>query len=240
MAGSLRKKTTKAAPAPRAADSVNRVYAAIQRMAVNFEFRPEQRINEVELAATLGVSRTPVREALNRLVIEGLITLVPNKGFYCRPFDAEQIMGLFEVRAALERLSVELAAERASDVRIAELMDFWNGVRASRAAMDAEELTSRDEEFHIRIAAMGGNPELVRMIESINARIRFVRRIEIENPLRRTTTFDEHLAIAEALKARDRGRAVSCMSDHIGISVADAVAAMKEGLARIYMGRMAS
>src|SRR5690606_31139082 len=104
MAATPRKKTQKAPPAPRAADSVNRVYAAIRRMAVNFEFRPEQRINEVELAAALNVSRTPVREALNRLVIEGLITLVPNKGFYCRPFDAEQIMSLFEVRTALERL----------------------------------------------------------------------------------------------------------------------------------------
>ncbi len=240
MAAPPRKKTQKAAPAPRAADSVNRVYAAIQRMAVNFEFRPEQRINEVELAAALNVSRTPVREALNRLVIEGLITLVPNKGFYCRPFDAEQIMGLFEVRAALERLGIELAVERASDVAIAELMDFWKGVRNDRGAMSADDLTRRDEEFHIRIAGMGGNPELVRMLESINARIRFVRRIEIENPLRRTTTFDEHLAIAEALKARDRARAVACMSDHIAVSVADAVAAMKEGLARIYMGRIAS
>lgn len=238
MAGTPRRKTR--TPVPRAADSVNRVYAAIQRMAVNFEFRPEQRINEVELAAHLKVSRTPVREALNRLVIEGLITLVPNKGFFCRPFDAEQIMSLFEVRAALERLAVELAAERADDAGIDALIAFWTEVRAHGGAMTPDELTDRDEAFHIRIAQLAGNPEVVRMLEGINARIRFVRRIEIENPSRRATTFDEHLAIAEALKARDRELAVRRMSEHIAVSVSDAVAAMKEGLARIYMGRMAS
>lgn len=238
MAGIPRRKTR--TPVPRAADSVNRVYAAIQRMAVNFEFRPEQRINEVELAAQLKVSRTPVREALNRLVIEGLITLVPNKGFFCRPFDVDQIMSLFEVRAALESLAVGLAAERATDEGIDELIAFWTEVRAQGGTMTPDELTDRDEAFHIRIAQLAGNLEVVRMLEGINARIRFVRRIEIENPSRRVTTFDEHLAVAEALKARDKGLAVRRMSDHIAVAVADAVAAMKEGLARIYMGRLAS
>jgi DNA-binding GntR family transcriptional regulator len=230
--------TKRSAKAPRrAADSVNRVYAAIREMAVSYEFRPEQRINEVELAAALKVSRTPVREALNRLVIEGLITLVPNKGFFCRAFDADEIMHLFEVRAALEMLAVRLACQRGEAADFADLAEFWSGVTGRQAEMSAEELTGRDEEFHTRIARLSGNPEILRMIEGVNARIRFVRRIEIESPRRRETTFCEHLGIVEAMTARDAERAAALMAEHITISVADAVEAMKEGLARIYMRR---
>lgn len=233
--------TKRPAKAPRrAADSVNRVYAAIREMAVSYEFRPEQRINEVELAAALKVSRTPVREALNRLVIEGLITLVPNKGFFCRSFDADEILHLFEVRTALETLAVRLACRRGNAGDFEDLAAFWSGVTARQAEMSAEELTSLDEEFHTRIARLSGNPEILRMIEGVNARIRFVRRIEIESPKRRETTFCEHLGIVEAMKAHEDGRAETLMAEHIAISVADAVEAMKEGLARIYMRRQSA
>ena len=219
----------------RNADSVSRVYAQVRQMAVDYDFKPEQRINEVELAARLNVSRTPVREALNRLVVEGLITLVPNKGFHCRRFDADQILNLFEVRAVLEVAAVRLACDRAGDKALADLKASWADVVGRSADLSPAELTEQDEAFHARIAALSANDELARVLKGIDPGIRFVRRIEIENPARRKTTLSEHGAIARALVKRDPVQAAKLMDEHIKQSVADAVAAMKEALSRLYL-----
>lgn len=224
---------TKRPRTARTADAATRLYAAIRQRAINYDFRPGERINEVELATEMACSRTPVREALNRLVVEGLVTIVPNKGFYCRTFDADEILSLFEVRAGLEVKAVELACERAADADLAELHDWARAVTEAVEGASVENLTRDDELFHNRIAAAGGNQELVRFLEAINVRIRFVRRIEIGN--RRATAFGEHIGIAGALVDRDVAEARRLMSRHIDVSVSDAVATVKEGLARIYM-----
>ena len=233
-------KTANGMQAPRVArtaDSVKRTHARIREMAINYDLRPLERINEVELAARLKVSRTPVREALNRLVTEGLITFVPNKGFYCRDFDADEVLHLFEVRFSLEAQAVELACKRGSDEELGALRDWWRAIEDKAGELSAADLTRHDEAFHLRIAAAARNPELGKLLEGINARIRFVRRIEIEAPERRAATFMEHREIAGALVARAASEARRLMSRHLELSVADAVEAVKEGLVRIYMGK---
>lgn len=213
----------------------HRIYDALRRMAVEYDFKPNERINEVELAARHGVSRTPVREALQRLVTEGLITFQPNRGFFCRGFDAEEVVHLSDVRAALEEYAVRLATERASDTQLRALVDWWTMTSARADSLSGHDLTARDEEFHMRIAALSGNPELAKMLEGINTRIRFIREIEVERHRRLSTTYTEHTAIADAMARRDAGGAARLMRAHIGISASDAVSAVKEGLARIYM-----
>ncbi|MCB2140803.1 MAG: GntR family transcriptional regulator, partial [Rhodobacteraceae bacterium] len=92
---------------------VETLYAAVKARAAAFEIRPGERINEVALARELAASRTPLREALNRLVAERLIDFVPGQGFYCRALDVEGIGQLYELRRALEVLAIRLACERA-------------------------------------------------------------------------------------------------------------------------------
>ncbi len=212
-----------------------RVYDEMRRMAIGYDFKPNERINEMELAARFGVSRTPVREALNRLVIEGLMTFQPNRGFFCRGFDAEEIVHLSEVRAMLEEHAVRLAAANATEGSLRGLADWWQLSSARADALSSRDLTDMDEEFHRRIAGLSGNPELSKMLESINTCIRFVREIEVEASRRLSTTYEEHRAIAAALGVRDGEQAARLMREHIAVSVADAVASVKEGLARIYM-----
>ncbi|TIM19969.1 MAG: GntR family transcriptional regulator, partial [Mesorhizobium sp.] len=102
-----------------------RVYEEIRRMAMDYRFKPNERINEVVLAARLNVSRSPVREALQRLVTEELITFQTNRGFFCRGFDVDEIVNLSDVRAVLEDRSVRLAIQRATDEELAALVDWW-------------------------------------------------------------------------------------------------------------------
>ena len=81
--------------------SVDRVYATLRDMAINFDFKPGERLNETALTSKLNVSRTPLREALNRLVAEGFLTLAKGQGFFCRPLSPEQILELYQLRLSL-------------------------------------------------------------------------------------------------------------------------------------------
>jgi DNA-binding GntR family transcriptional regulator len=213
-----------------------RIYEEIRRMAMEYRFKPNERINEVELAARLSVSRSPIREALQRLVTEGLITFQTNRGFFCRGFDVEEIVNLSDVRVLLEERSVSLATQRATNEQLASLVEWWRITAARADSLSSADLTAKDEEFHIRIANLSGNPELARMIEGINTRIHFVRKIEVEKHRRLSTTYTEHTDIAQAMAARDEQRAAKLMHEHISISVADAMSTVKEGLARIFIG----
>lgn len=85
------------------ANSTNRVYGQIKLMAMTYQFRPGERINEVHLATRLNVSRTPVREALNRLSSEGFLSTLPNRGFFGRLLDVKEIYNLYESRCLLEQ-----------------------------------------------------------------------------------------------------------------------------------------
>ena len=100
------------------------LYEAIQEMAVSYKFKPGERLNERALAQQLGVSRTPLREALNRLSAEGFLDFEAGRGFSCRPLEPKQVMDLYGLRAALERESVRLAVDHATEEDIAELEDF--------------------------------------------------------------------------------------------------------------------
>lgn len=212
-----------------------RVYEELRRMAMEYQFKPNERINEVELAARMNVSRSPIREALQRLVTEGLITAQPNRGFFCRGFDADELLNLTDVRILLEERAVLLTILRASDAELRDLHDDWERTQARANALSDAELVTRDEDFHIRIARMSGNPEIANILKSINTRIHFVRRIGVERHEPRLRTYAEHTEIAAAMAARDSTRAIRLLHDHIRISAADAMATVKEGLARIYM-----
>src|ERR1700730_8652435 len=94
---------------------VDRVYEQLKAMAVSFEFKPGARLNEGAIASQLGVSRTALREALNRLNTEGFLRFTPGKGFFCRELDAHEIFDLYELRKSIEVASIRLAIKRAKD-----------------------------------------------------------------------------------------------------------------------------
>ena len=97
-----------------ASDSiVDRVYAQLKSLAISYRIKPGERLNEGELARNLGVSRTPLREAMTRLNTEGLIRFVPGKGFYCRDLNVNVIFSLYELRNAIEIAASLLAVQRA-------------------------------------------------------------------------------------------------------------------------------
>ena len=217
-----------------ASTSVQRAYEALRGMAVRFELKPGERLNEVELARSLAMSRAPLREAMNRLATEGLLTFVPNQGFSCRRLSAAEIASLYEVRAELEAAGACIAAQRAKRGDLEELDRFWRQTAAAQDTTPLEVLVARDEEFHLKLAALSGNPERVRLLENINARIHFVRRVNLESAQRRKASFAEHEAVMLCLLQGDGEGAADLLRRHLTLSAEQAASTIREGLARIY------
>jgi DNA-binding GntR family transcriptional regulator len=231
-----RRRTASAArePAPRAADSAEQIYEHVKTMAMTFEIRPGQRVNEVEIAKSLNVSRTPLREALNRLMVEGFLTRAPNRGFIGRPLDPKQVFDLYELRRALEASIVGIACERASAEELLELERFVKTSKDRPEDTNASSLLALDEQFHERLARLTRNEEMLRAVKSINARIHYFRWIDMQNGRRRYTQ-QEHLRIVKALKARDADAARELVQGHISGRLDRIVEVVRMGFAEIYM-----
>lgn len=220
-----------AAGRTRPARGAEEIYERLKSMAITFVIRPGQRVNEVELSKALKVSRTPLREALNRLMVEGFLTRAPNKGFTGRLLDAKQIFDLYELRRALEASIVRIACERATDEELVELERFVKGSIDRREKSNAASLLALDEEFHERVSRLTRNHEMTHLLKAINARIHYVRWLDMQ----KRHTQRDHLRIVRALKARDAGKAAGLVDGHISRRLDQIVDVIRMGFAEIYM-----
>ena len=154
---------------------VDDIYDQVKAMAVSFRLRPGDRLNEVALSRDLGVSRTPLREALNRLVAERLFDFRPGQGFFCRSLDAQSVFDLFELRQIIESAAARSACARATDEDLQMLRDELYETGIDITGLTIEEAVTRDEAFHLGIAKLSGNMELLQTLTRINERIRYIR-----------------------------------------------------------------
>lgn len=214
--------------------SVDHIYLEVRTMAANFEFKPEERLNESELSKKLGISRTPLREALNRLVAEGLLNFRSGQGFFCRSLTPEQVVNLYELREAIEVATIRLAIKRASDKQIEALRDFLLSTASSYDAnVSARTIAHLDEEFHLKLAELSNNSELVHTLKNVHERIHYVRWIAIRGKL--NYSHDTHLAILDALIQRDAELCVSLMRQHIKTSNEDATQRVQAAFSQLYV-----
>ncbi len=220
-------------PAAETKTVVERTYEQLKSLAISFELRPGDRLNEGQLSARLGISRTPLREALNRLAADGFLTLSPGRGFFRRPLDPKEIFDLYELRLQIETAGARLAADRASAAQLEEIAHFLEESSADRPERSIADLVGLDEAFHRRLMALSGNAEMLRVLDNVHGRIRFVRWIHMEG--RRSHTQAEHKAILDALRDGDADRCVELLRGHIGRRLEQVVEAVREGYLRIYM-----
>jgi DNA-binding GntR family transcriptional regulator len=192
---------------------VDRVHRELRSMAMTFRFLPGERINEAILAKELGVSRTPLREALNRLSTEGFLTFSVNNGFYRKSLDVKEIFDLYEFRMHLELSAIKLAVERASDDQLAEIENFLTESAREEPSRTVDDLVALDEQFHEMLMKLTGNVQMLDSLRNINARIQFVRWLDMTE--RRSETQSQHKHIVAALRNRDRRECERLISDHI-------------------------
>jgi len=212
---------------------VDRIHRELRGKAVTFRFRPGERLNEVILAKELGVSRTPLREALNRLVAEGLLTFSANQGFFRKPLDVKEIFDLYEFRQQMEMVAVRLAVERASDDQLLELESFVQKSAKEHGPHTPEELISLDEEFHDRLITLTGNIEMRNRLRNVNDRIQYVRWIDMDG--RRSETQTQHKEIVCSLRERNTEKCIRLMGEHIGHRLDQIIDKVERCYGRIYV-----
>lgn len=190
------------------------------------------RIPEAVLCRRLGVSRTPLREALKVLAAEGFVTLRPNRGAIVAPVDPETIGPLFEVKGALERLIGLCAAERATDADIGDLEVLHTALRAALEQNQREEYTRINFAFHQKLAQATRNPILAESYEALQHQIWRYRFAVNMLPERLDHAFAEHERIMIAMRVRARLDLAERLEQHNKLTGEAMAQALKEALAR--------
>lgn len=196
-------------------DAAQSIYLKLRGMILNFEIQPNSRLTETELANYFEVSRTPIREALQRLEAEGLIMIRPKQGCFVRAMDLDEFSEYYQIRISLEMLSLENACTNMSDEALKKLAQVWGAEPFSDADDNGQQVAALDESFHLALANGGGNRILVKLLSDINNRIRIVRRWDFTDRERIQKTYQEHLGIINHLLKRDLASAKSDMARHI-------------------------
>lgn len=203
---------------------VNKLAGAVyERLKADiFEFRllPGTRFSENEIAHRAKVSRTPVREALFRLEREGYLEVHAKSGWSVRALDFEALDHLYDVRVILECESVRKLCAGNPRAALAGLEAAWL-VAPRQRLTDGAKVAKLDEDFHARLVAAAGNPELARIHGGITERIRIVRRLDFTHPERIIYTYLEHGQILRAVLARHAARATKLLRGHIEESKAE-------------------
>ena len=207
-----------AAPAPRRSSAT--VYARLKADLRGGRLTAWDRLAEEPLAARFGVSRTPVREALTRLLSEGLLEK-RNGGLYLALPSFEDLAGLYELRVTLElqglRRAIEDPAIRHRSEDLQALTQTWAGL-ADEPPTPSPQFVAADESFHVGLLDAAGNPALTAALVSVNDRIRAVRMYDYLTGDRITATVSEHLAILDHVLSGRLRPAFEALHEHIGAS----------------------
>ena len=190
---------------------------SLEQRIVEGELSNGKRLDETELSGFYGVSRTPVREALQRLAESGLAEHLPRRGTFVRSPSLSQLVDMFEVMAELECMAIRLAARRATSNDIDALEKDNETCRAAVAANDTKKYYEVNARLHDRIYQMSGNSFLANEARRLHDRLRPFRRLQLRVRGRMEESMAEHDIILAALRDGDANRAMETMKRHITI-----------------------
>jgi DNA-binding GntR family transcriptional regulator len=191
------------------------VFEALRNAIIERRLEPGDRLMEVQLAEAMGVSRTPVREAIRRLELEGFVVMIPRRGAYVAQLSLKDIADAFEIRGALEGLAAGLAAERATDEEIEQLERVIARTSDCLDKGDADKAVELDIEFHEVIYEASRNQRLTQIISNLREQILRFRTQSLAYPGRLAIAVHEHVQIVDAIAERDPGAARKRAEEHI-------------------------
>ena len=193
----------------------SRVFHTIREDILNGKYQANEELKEKSIGEEMGVSRTPVREALRQLELEGLVHIIPNKGAFVENVTLKDIKDIYEIRSLLEGLCARWAANNITKEQLEELEEtvFLSDFHFSKENWD--QMVELDNRFHEIVYEACGSKELTRVLRDYHHYLQRIRKITLEQKTRARASMDEHCKIAEALKARDAAEAERCASIHI-------------------------
>ena len=192
-------------------DLTDLTYNSIKQHILDGHFADDEKLTEASLSEQLGISRSPIREALNSLEKEGLIRIEPRRGAYVKQFSPKEVLDLYNLREVLEAYAVRMA--EVTPKLIASLEASIERIRTLLAENKKLEFMAEDVYFHNMIAAASGNEALCAVLDNVQNQLRLFRIRTYK--LSSSTAPSAHKAIVDALKQGDRRVAVKAIRDHI-------------------------
>lgn len=187
----------------------------IKQMILNYEIRPGQKLEHQALSDRLGMSRTPVREALGRLTEGGFVTRVPQRGYSVPEITEAEAEELFELRECLEVHSIERAIKNCTDAHIRELRSLLGPYKKAISLGMSHQMFLADENFHLKIAEIGGSAILKRMLTTLFEKIIMKRKVEGIPHLSGLTSYRRHLRIFKAIESHNLKEARQQIREHV-------------------------
>jgi DNA-binding GntR family transcriptional regulator len=184
-------------------------YHQLRQAILNLELRPSQRISEPALAESLGISRTPVREALQRLAQEGLVELTPSRGARVRVISPREVEEVYQVRAILEAEAAQRAALTASATQIQQLAAILHQLEALDPAAQSEQVRL-DMAFHAGCVAAAGNGVLAQVFDGLHIRLALIRHYSLD-----LSKAPDHWKILHSLQTRQPQQAAQAAREHV-------------------------
>ena len=191
------------------------VFQTMRQAILKGELQPGERLMEIKLAERLGVSRTPIREAIRKLELEGLVVMIPRKGAAVANITEKDTKDVLEVRRTLEMFAVEVACDRITSEQLEHLKKAAKEFEAAKGSMDLIRIAETDMKFHEIIYEATHNERLVQMLNNLREnmyryRIEYLKDLNYYDSLVR-----EHQEILDAVETGEKSRARVCMRDHI-------------------------
>lgn len=192
-----------------------KVFEQLKNSILSGKYKHDDLLNEVKLAEEMGVSRTPVREALRQLELEGLAAYTPNKGVTVRGLSREDIKDIYQIRLMIEGMTARRAAENITEEELAELKEYIELEEFYTGRDDVKQLSRLDSCFHETIYKACGSRLLTKTLKAFHHYVKSVRDISLSYPERAKETYLEHKAVYEAIRDGDRELAEILMEQHI-------------------------
>lgn len=218
------------------ADQIGRVAAPLREQVVTlvrdailgFRLQPGQRLIERELVEQLGVSRATVREVLRQLAVEGLVTVVPQRGAVVTALTPDDAADLYEMRASLESLAVRRFVQRATSEQVAELCAAVEEIERTGSSTEPEDqLRAKDEFYRVLLRGSGSEP-LQQTLASLQARVRLLRATSLSEPGRPRQAAAELRAVVDAVQAGDAEVAAKACAFHVQNAARTALARLSK------------
>ena len=191
------------------------VFNTLRQAILKGELAPGERLMEIQLAEKLGVSRTPIREAIRKLELEGLVLMIPRKGAEVAKISEKSLKDVLEVRRSLEELAIELACQRISDTDMEDMDAAQAAFRDAIAKGDAMEIAETDEAYHDLIYNCTRNTRLVQILNNLREQMYRFRLEYIKDEDKRQILLIEHEKILKALRSRHVAEARAAVREHI-------------------------
>lgn len=192
------------------------IFKKVRMMILNYELKPGDKLIEGQLAEQLGVSRTPVREALHRLEEEGLIEIFPRRYCLVKGITIDSIHEINLIRANLEPLTAVIAVEKLTDEDLTKLDNILSQSKRALSEKDIENLILLNDEFHNLIIQSANLPRITKLLENLQDYYMFFRRSYMKKDELAERTMKEHFEILTALKSRDKDLVEKAYKHHVG------------------------